>query len=136
MHFIPYNNSIKMILILFIIIVVIAIGITIVMITTGKTDITTITLKDILNRRLQTVLVKKKLANTAKMARQLITHKKVLVGGEVVNKPSYIVDVELENKISIKPGKVKPKKVEEKKEEAKPEEKIEETEEKQNEWRN
>ncbi len=96
-------------------------------------DVLSLEAKDYLNRRLQTVLVKKKLANTAKMARQLITHKKVLVGGEVVNKPSYIVDVELENKISIKPGKVKPKKVEEKKEEAKPEEKIEETEEKQNE---
>ena len=36
-----------MILILFILIVIIAIGITVVMLTTGKTDITTITLTDI-----------------------------------------------------------------------------------------
>ena len=40
---------------------------------------------DYLNRRLQTVVVKKKLVTTVKGARQLITHKKVLVDGKVVD---------------------------------------------------
>ena len=63
--------------------------------------------KDYLARRLQTILVKKKLTTTSKSARQLITHKKVLVNGKVIDSPSYIVPVELEDKISLKPKKVK-----------------------------
>lgn len=58
--------------------------------------------KDFLNRRLQTILFRKKLANTIKEARQLITHKKVLVDGNIVDKPSYIVPTEFENKITLK----------------------------------
>ena len=71
--------------------------------------------KDYLKRRLQTVLVDKKLANTAKSARQLITHRKVLVNGKVLDSPSYIVPVELENKISLKVMKKKTKKEEKQK---------------------
>lgn len=70
---------------------------------------------DYLKRRLQTVLVTKKLALSSRHARQLIVHKKVLVDNEVVNKPSYIVPVELENKITLKEKKT-PKKKEEGKE--------------------
>ncbi len=69
-------------------------------------DILSLDKKDYLNRRLQTILVKKKLARTQKSARQLITHKKVLVNGEVVNSPSYIITVGLEDKINIKPKKI------------------------------
>ena len=79
--------------------------------------------KDYLNRRLQTVVVHKKLASTPKSARQMITHKKVLVDGKVVNKPSYVVPVKLEDKITVK--KAKPKKKEEKPE-TPAEEKVEE----------
>lgn len=57
---------------------------------------------DYLERRLQTVVVKNKLAPTVKTARQMITHKKIAVGGKVVDSPSYIVPVELEEKISVK----------------------------------
>lgn len=67
---------------------------------------------DYLNRRLQTVLVNKKLAKTAKGARQLIAHRKILVNGRVVSSPSYIVQIEMENKITLKKNKVKPKVVE------------------------
>ena len=69
-------------------------------------DILSLDKKDYLKRRLQTILVNKKLATTSRSARQLITHKKVLVGGNIVNSPSYIVPVELENKISLKTKKV------------------------------
>jgi len=76
--------------------------------------------KDYLNRRLETVVAKKKLAPTVKTARQMIVHKKVLVNGRVTNTPSYIVPLELENKIKIKKNKktkktpVKEKEVEQK----------------------
>lgn len=58
--------------------------------------------KDYLKRRLQTIIVEKKLATTSKTARQLITHKKVFVDGKIVNSPSYIVPKKLENKIILK----------------------------------
>lgn len=65
---------------------------------------------DYLNRRLQTVVAVKGLATTAKTARQMICHKRILVNGNVVDSPSYIVPVELEDTITIKE---KVKKVEE-----------------------
>lgn len=58
--------------------------------------------RDYLRRRLQTIVVTKKIASTPKQARQLITHKKILVEGKAVSVPSYIVPVELENKITLK----------------------------------
>jgi small subunit ribosomal protein S4 len=74
--------------------------------------------EDWLKRRLQFVVFKKGLANTIKHARQLITHKKVLVDNRVVNIPSFIVEFELENKISVI------KKIKKKKEEIKEEENL------------
>ena len=92
---------------------------------TSIADVLSLTKQDYLKRRLQTVLVEKKLATTTKSARQLITHKKVLINSRVVNRPSYIVPIELENKISLKPSKqkAKPKEI---KEEVKEENKLEE----------
>ncbi len=72
-------------------------------------DILALDKRNFLDRRLQTVLVKKELVKTMKEARQLISHKKVLVNGSVVGSPSYVVSVEMENKIKVKPKK--PKKV-------------------------
>tara|TARA_Y100000034_G_C6788559_1_gene352879 strand:+ start:369 stop:875 length:507 start_codon:yes stop_codon:yes gene_type:complete len=67
--------------------------------------------KDYLKRRLQTVIRERKMVSTVKGARQLITHKKVSVDGNIINSPSYIVPVELENKILIKNIKAPEKKV-------------------------
>lgn len=67
-----------------------------------------------LDRRLQTILVKKGLSNTPQGARQLITHKKVLVDGKIVNIPSFFVTRDLESKIIVKAVVKKAKKVEEK----------------------
>jgi small subunit ribosomal protein S4 len=58
--------------------------------------------QDYMKRRLQTIVVAKKLASTPKQARQLITHKKILVDNKAVDSPSYVVPVELENKITLK----------------------------------
>lgn len=66
--------------------------------------------KDYLNRRLQTIVTAKKIARTPKQARQLIVHKKILVNGRAINSPSYIVPVEFENKITLKPVMEKSKK--------------------------
>ena len=57
--------------------------------------------RNYLERRLQTI-VSKKLATTLKSARQLITHKKVLVNENVIDSPSYIVPVKVEDKITLK----------------------------------
>lgn len=72
-------------------------------------DVLSLDKKDFLKRRLQSVLVTKKMASTLKGARQLITHKKVFVGEGIVNSPSYIVPIELENKIHLKIKNKKPK---------------------------
>ena len=89
-------------------------------------DILSLTKEDYLKRRLQTVLVSKGIASTPKGARQLITHKKVLVGKKLVDSPAYIVPSELEDQITLKVKKVVPKKKEEKIEEVKEEEKQDE----------
>ena len=63
---------------------------------------------DYLKRRLQTIVFNKKLAPT----------KKVLVDGKIINIPSYLVPIKLEDKITIKKTIKNPK---EKKEDAKEE---------------
>jgi small subunit ribosomal protein S4 len=65
--------------------------------------------KDYLERRLQTVVCRKGLANTMKESRQLIVHKKILVGENIVNIPSFVVPLDLEKKITKKKRKVKKK---------------------------
>ncbi len=67
-------------------------------------DISTIlslTIEDILKRRLQTVLYNLKLANSIYHARQLIVHRKVLVNGRIISSPSYLVKKDEEDKITV-----------------------------------
>ena len=73
-------------------------------------DVLALTEENLFERRLQTVLFKKKMANTVKGARQLIVHKNVLVDGNIVNIPSFVVTKDLEDKISLKVKKIKVKK--------------------------
>jgi small subunit ribosomal protein S4 len=73
-------------------------------------DVLSLDKRDYLKRRLQTILVDKKLANTLKGSRQLITHRKVLIGAKAIDSPSYIVPIALEDKITLKmkmPKKIK-----------------------------
>jgi len=79
---------------------------------TDVSDVLALTEENIFARRLQTFIVRKKLATTAKGARQLIVHKNVLVDGKVVNVPSFVVTVDLEDKLSLREKKVKAKKEE------------------------
>ena len=52
--------------------------------------------EDWLKRRLQTIVFANGLTSTPKQARQLIAHKHVSVGSQVVNIPSYMVSLEEE----------------------------------------
>ena len=70
-------------------------------------DVLSLNQKDYLRRRLQTVVADKKIAPTLKSARQMIAHKKIFVGGKNINSPSYLVPVEIENKITVKQGRFK-----------------------------
>ncbi len=74
-------------------------------------DVLSLTTIDLLKRRLQTILVKKGFATKSKQARQMITHKHVLVEGHIVNVPSFTVGKNAENdiKLKLKIKKEKPK---------------------------
>jgi len=56
----------------------------------------------LLERRLQTFVVKLGLARTPREARQFITHRKILVNGNVVDIPSYRVTRDMEGAIRIR----------------------------------
>ncbi len=74
-------------------------------------DVLSLDKKDYMRRRLQTILFDRKIAKTIDGARQLITHKKVLVGGKIVSSPSYIVPIDLEKNIKLKTSKIKKEKI-------------------------
>jgi len=52
--------------------------------------------EDWLKRRLQTIVFSKKLTNTPKQARQVVSHKHVSIGEQIINIPSYQVSLEQE----------------------------------------
>lgn len=64
-------------------------------------DVLSLTKEDLLARRLQTIVQQRKLAPSAKAARQMIVHRKVVVDGSRVDVPSFLVPLSLENKITI-----------------------------------
>ncbi len=66
-------------------------------------DVLGIDLKKLLDRRLQSIVFKKGLANGVKQARQFITHKHIMIGDTIVNKPSYLVKKDKESKICFNP---------------------------------
>jgi len=64
-------------------------------------DILALTKEAILDRRLQTIVLKKGIAKTPKSARQLITHRHVMINSEKVTVPSYFVNLSDEGKIQF-----------------------------------
>ena len=54
-------------------------------------DVLDLTLEDLLERRLETIVLRKGLAKTMQQSRQLITHGHVAVGTQRIKTPSYIV---------------------------------------------
>lgn len=72
-------------------------------------DVLGLRVENLLERRLPTIVHKKGLANTVKHARQLVSHKKILIYGKVVDAPSYLVPIAEENHIALKKSAKKPK---------------------------
>jgi len=66
-------------------------------------DVLSLTENDLLERRLQTQVVRVGLARSIKQARQFITHEHIMVGDKVVNIPSYLVKRGEEQMIKFKP---------------------------------
>lgn len=65
-------------------------------------DVLGLTVEDILERRLQTIVYRKGFANTPKQARQFIVHGHVFINDRKVVFPSYLVPREEEDKIKVK----------------------------------
>ncbi|MCH7902628.1 hypothetical protein IIC68_02645, partial [archaeon] len=53
--------------------------------------ILSLTIKDVLERRLQTLIYRKKMASSLKQARQFIVHEHISVGDKIIKAPSYLV---------------------------------------------
>lgn len=68
----------------------------------STSDVLDLKVENLLERRLPTLVMKKNLAQTVRQARQMVSHKRVMIGKQVINIPSYIVSVEEENSISLK----------------------------------
>ena len=67
----------------------------------GLEDLLTLSVEDILNRRLQTAVSRRGLAGTPKEARQLVNHGHIKIDGEVVNVPSYRLTKEEEKNVEL-----------------------------------
>ena len=65
-------------------------------------DVLNLTINNILDRRLQTIVSKKGLAKTSKQARQFIIHHHIAVNDKLVTVPSYFVKADEEDKISFR----------------------------------
>jgi len=63
-------------------------------------DVLSLNVKNILERRLQTLVFRKGYARTIKQARQFITHEHIMVKGVSMNAPSYLVSKEEEMNLS------------------------------------
>lgn len=71
--------------------------------TASLDDILGLQLKNLLDRRLQSLVFRKSLARTMSQARQFIVHRHILVGDKEITSPSCLITVEDENKIIFKP---------------------------------
>lgn len=64
-------------------------------------DVLALTVENLLERRLQTLVFKKGLANSMRQARQYIVHGHIALNGRKVKWPSTLLNVGEENKISF-----------------------------------
>jgi small subunit ribosomal protein S4 len=67
----------------------------------GLDDVLGLSVEDVLERRLQTVVYRKGLANTMSQARQFVVHGHVAVGERRVQVPSYKVDLDEESLVEF-----------------------------------
>ncbi len=67
-------------------------------------DVLNVSIKNIMERRLQTLVFRKGLARSMKQARQFITHRHIMVNGKPITSPTYLVSKQEEVTISFKPA--------------------------------
>jgi small subunit ribosomal protein S4 len=96
----------------------------------GSDSILSLEVKDILDRRLQTIVYKKGLARTVDQARQFIVHEHIHVAGKKISRPGYLVRSGEEQSIDFTAGSVlsDPEHIERSKEEKKEKKKPEQNE--------
>ncbi len=66
-------------------------------------DVLGLNVRDILERRIQTLVFRKGMARTANQARQFITHRHILTGSKEMTSPGKILTLEEESQLSFKP---------------------------------
>jgi len=64
-------------------------------------DVLALKITDLMERRLQTLVLNKKLANTVKQARQMISHGHIQIGSKKVKSPTHLVTLGQEPEISF-----------------------------------
>jgi len=64
-------------------------------------DVLSLTLKDVLERRIQTLVFKKNLARNIKQARQFIVHEHISIKDKKITTPSYLVLLSEENELQF-----------------------------------
>lgn len=69
-------------------------------------DVLSLTLKDIMERRLQTLVYRKNIASSINQARQFIVHEHISLGDKTITAPSYLVPLEEEGTIQFAQGSV------------------------------
>ncbi len=67
----------------------------------NEEDVLNLNIKDILERRLQTLVFRKELAKTMKQARQFIVHEHIRVESKKITAPSHIVTLKEESTIEF-----------------------------------
>ncbi|MFT4309979.1 MAG: 30S ribosomal protein S4, partial [Candidatus Woesearchaeota archaeon] len=63
-------------------------------------DVLTLTLHDILERRLQTIVYRQGLAKSMEQARQFITHEHIVIGNTKIKAPGHLVTIDEQTIIS------------------------------------
>lgn len=64
-------------------------------------DVLNLTLKDIMERRLETLVCRKNMSKTMLQAREFITHEHIKVGDKKITTPSYLVSIDEEPHIRL-----------------------------------
>lgn len=67
-------------------------------------DVLTLTLHDILERRLQTIVYRKGLAKSMNQARQFITHEHVAIGNVKIKAPGHLVTIDEQAQLNFRPN--------------------------------
>jgi small subunit ribosomal protein S4 len=67
-------------------------------------DVLSLTLKDIMERRLQTLVFRKNLSSSVSQARQFIVHEHISLGDKTITAPSYLVPLEQEGILQFSQG--------------------------------